>query len=46
MRLVENGVKVNVAALIAVYRVRTVSYCLGGWPSYVSVCAGRIADTG
>ena len=41
------GVKVNVTALLTLDQVRDVVAALaGGAPSYVSVFAGRIADTG
>ena len=46
-RLVGQGVKVNVTAMMTVAQVRDVAGCLaGGPPAYVSVFAGRIADTG
>lgn len=45
-RLVRDGVKVNVTALMTVEQVKAVAECLGDVPSYVSVFAGRIADTG
>lgn len=46
-RLVKAGVKLNVTALMTLDQVRDVSASLaGGPPSYVSVFAGRIADTG
>lgn len=46
-RLSHSGVKVNVTALMTLAQVRDVSQALsGGAPSYVSVFAGRIADTG
>lgn len=46
-RLVAKGVKVNVTALLTLDQVREVSACLaGGPPAYISVFAGRIADTG
>lgn len=46
-RLAEEHVKVNVTALMTVEQVETVATWLsGGPPSYVSVFAGRIADTG
>ena len=46
-RLVYRGVKVNVTALMTLAQVRDVSYVLSPTtPSYVSVFAGRIADTG
>src|SRR3954454_20914502 len=41
------GVKVNVTALMTLEQVRdVVSNLAGGAPSYVSVFAGRVADTG
>lgn len=41
------GVKINVTALMTLQQVIMVSECLGGGPAgYVSVFAGRIADTG
>ena len=46
-RLVADGVKVNVTALMTVAQVEAVMECLAGGPAaYVSVFAGRIADTG
>jgi len=46
-RLVADGVKVNVTALMTVAQVEWVVDCLaGGPPAYVSVFAGRIADAG
>ena len=46
-RLAHAGVKLNVTALLTLDQVREVSAALaGGGPSYVSVFAGRIADTG
>jgi transaldolase len=46
-RLARLRVKVNVTALTTLAQVREVCDCLGGGPpSYVSVFAGRIADTG
>ena len=45
--LSHSGVKVNVTALLTVEQVREVAEVLaGGAPSFVSVFAGRIADTG
>jgi transaldolase len=45
--LAQAGVKLNVTALLTLNQVRTVSVALaGGPPAYVSVFAGRIADTG
>ena len=46
-RLTQDGVKVNVTAMMTLDQVREVSQALkGGPPAYVSVFAGRIADTG
>ena len=46
-RLSHDGVKVNVTALMTLEQVRAVAEAVaGGAPSYVSVFAGRIADTG
>src|SRR5215213_5485908 len=46
-RLAKAGVKQNVTALMTLRQVREVSEALGDEaPSYVSVFAGRIADTG
>jgi transaldolase len=46
-RLSHSGVKVNVTGLMTLAQVRDVSQALsGGAPSYVSVFAGRMADTG
>jgi transaldolase len=46
-RLSHSGVKVNVTALLTLDQVRDVAGALeGGAPAYVSVFAGRIADTG
>ncbi len=46
-RLAQNGVKLNVTALMTVDQVRDIAECLVDGPScYVSVFAGRIADTG
>jgi transaldolase len=45
-RLARDDVKVNVTALMTVAQVKDVASCLGDSPSYVSVFAGRIADTG
>ena len=45
--LTRAGVKVNVTALMTLAQVRDVAASLaGGAPSYVSVFAGRVADTG
>jgi len=45
--LSHSGVKVNVTAMLALDQVRDVTAALaGGAPSYVSVFAGRVADTG
>jgi len=45
-RLSRAKVKVNVTALMTVDQVREVADCVAGNPSYISVFAGRIADTG
>lgn len=46
-RLSRSGVKVNVTALLALDQVREVIGALAdGAPAYISVFAGRIADTG
>jgi transaldolase len=46
-RLARAGVKQNVTALMSLSQVRDVSAALGDGPqSYVSVFAGRVADTG
>ena len=46
-RLSKAGVKLNVTALMTLEQVRDVSAALAGGPSsYVSVFAGRVADTG
>lgn len=46
-RLASNGVKVNVTAIMTLEQVRRVAAALlPDVPSYVSVFAGRIADTG
>ncbi len=46
-RLSENGVFVNVTALMTLQQVKDVMNCLkGNAPAYISVFAGRIADTG
>ena len=46
-RLSASGIKVNVTALMTVAQVRDVAAALtAGVPAYVSVFAGRIADTG
>jgi len=46
-RLTQDRVKVNVTAIMTVEQVRGVVEALaGGAPAYVSVFAGRIADTG
>lgn len=46
-RLSAGGIKVNVTALMTPRQVRTVAEAVSGrTPSYVSVFAGRIADTG
>ena len=46
-RLSHSGVKLNVTAILTLEQVREVAEALaGGAPSYLSVFAGRIADTG
>jgi transaldolase len=46
-RLTQAGVKVNVTALLTLEQVSEVMQALGGGaPAYISVFAGRIADTG
>jgi transaldolase len=46
-RLSRAGVKVNVTALMTLDQVQDVaSHLVGGAPSYISVFAGRVADTG
>lgn len=46
-RLSHDGIKVNVTALMTLEQVRAVAEAIdGGAPCYVSVFAGRIADTG
>jgi len=46
-RLARRGVKLNVTALMTLQQVKEVAAALaGGPPAYVSVFAGRIADTG
>jgi transaldolase len=45
--LVSNGIKVNVTAILEVKQVEEIVNCLSiEIPSYVSIFAGRIADTG
>jgi transaldolase len=46
-KLADAGVRVNVTAMLTLDQVRHISQCLaGGPPCFVSVFAGRIADTG
>jgi transaldolase len=46
-RLSSDGIQVNATALLALEQVRHVAQALkGGAPSYISVFAGRVADTG
>jgi len=46
-RLAEAGIKVNVTAMMTLDQIRDVSAALeGGPPAYVSIFAGRVADTG
>lgn len=45
--LARTGMKLNVTALMALDQARDVSVALaGGQPAYVSVFAGRVADSG
>jgi transaldolase len=46
-RLAGDGIKLNVTALLTLEQVEDVSAALGGHaPSFISVFAGRLADTG
>lgn len=46
-RLAQKGVKLNVTAVMTLHQVREISVMMRGCPAgYVSVFAGRIADTG
>jgi transaldolase len=46
-RLSADGIQINATALLALEQVRHVAKALkGGAPSYISVFAGRVADTG
>jgi len=46
-RLARAGLQLNVTALMTLEQVKTVAECLDGSPSsYISVFAGRVADTG
>jgi transaldolase len=46
-RLSHGGVKLNVTALLSLGQVRTVAQAVqGGAPCFISVFAGRVADTG
>jgi transaldolase len=46
-KLVLAGIRVNVTAIMTLNQVREMAECLqGGPPSFVSIFAGRIADTG
>src|ERR1700685_3121767 len=46
-RLSADGIQVNATALLALDQVKHVAQALqGGAPSYISVFAGRVADTG
>ncbi|MDR2460389.1 MAG: transaldolase [Deltaproteobacteria bacterium] len=46
-RLVESGVKVNVTAMMTLAQVREITPRIAsGAPAYISIFAGRIADTG
>lgn len=46
-KLTREGIKLNITAILTLEQVRSVASCLrGGAPAFVSVFAGRIADTG
>src|SRR6202167_3898329 len=46
-RLSADGIQINATALLALDQVRYIAQALrGGAPSYISVFAGRVADTG
>lgn len=46
-RLAHDGIKVNVTAIMTLEQIEVVSEALsGGSPAYVSLFAGRVADTG
>ncbi len=46
-RLADRGIKLNITAVMSLSQVRGISDCLaGGPPAFISVFAGRIADTG
>jgi transaldolase len=46
-RLAAKGVQINVTAILTCEQVRRAAACLaGGPPGYISVFAGRVADTG
>jgi transaldolase len=46
-RLSGDGIRLNVTALMTADQVRSVTHALaGGAPAYISVFAGRVADTG
>jgi transaldolase len=46
-RLSSDGIQINATALLSLDQVRHIAHALiGGAPSYISVFAGRIADTG
>jgi transaldolase len=46
-RLSHDGIKLNITAMMPLSQVREVAACIaGGAPCYVSIFAGRIADTG
>lgn len=47
LKLAKAGVKLNVTALMTTDQVRAIAKCLANGPSsYISVFAGRVADTG
>jgi transaldolase len=46
-KLARSGLKLNITAMMTLQQLREVSLCLkNGPPAYVSIFAGRIADTG
>lgn len=46
-KLTHSGIKINITAIMSLDQVRDLTqYLTGGAPAYVSIFAGRIADTG
>ncbi len=45
-RLAGDGIKLNVTAIFSMYQVAQASKAMGSTPGYISIFAGRIADTG